>query len=290
MFDLTSARLSFAEEIRSKAALRSDALAAAFAKVPREQYLGAGPWRIKRDDHSVIDRIINRLRGEYGTTTDPRDLYRDVHVAIDPARGLNNGRPSRIAQWLDLLELQSGERVAHIGCGLGYYTAVIAEVVGTRGEVIGIEIDRGLAAAARKNLAHFRQVEVLHADGNEYQPAPCSAILVNAGADRLRSVWIDSLQVGGRLIVPLTVDDGRGVLLRVRRNQDDYEARIVSSARIFHCAGSHDPASTSLLREALRRDYSGLKSIRTAPHSIDESCWLHEDGKCLSKVPISGGN
>ena len=29
----------------------------------------------------------------------------------------------------------------HIGCGVGYYTAIIAEVVGPNGGVIGVEID-----------------------------------------------------------------------------------------------------------------------------------------------------
>ena len=33
----------------------------------------------------------------------------------------------------------------HVGCGVGYYTAVLAEVVGPSGDVLGLEIDRELA-------------------------------------------------------------------------------------------------------------------------------------------------
>jgi protein-L-isoaspartate(D-aspartate) O-methyltransferase len=86
------------------------------------------------------------------TTRDPNHLYRDVAVTIDPSRGLNNGQPSGVATWLHLLELQRGNRVLHVGCGLGYYTAVIAAAVAP-GEVIGVELDAALASQAGTNLA-----------------------------------------------------------------------------------------------------------------------------------------
>jgi protein-L-isoaspartate O-methyltransferase len=38
--------------------------------------------------------------------------------------------------------------VAHVGAGLGYYSAILAEVVGSTGEVTAIEIDPGLAERA----------------------------------------------------------------------------------------------------------------------------------------------
>jgi hypothetical protein len=78
-------------------------------------------------------------------TRDPNQLYRDVVVAIDPRRGLNNGQPSGVATWLHFLELQAGGRVLHVGCGLGYYTAIIAAAVAP-GEVIGVELDAALAS------------------------------------------------------------------------------------------------------------------------------------------------
>ena len=52
-----AARLAYAEELRFIAHIRSAALHAAFAAVPRERFVGAGPWRIR----SPID-LIGRPR------------------------------------------------------------------------------------------------------------------------------------------------------------------------------------------------------------------------------------
>jgi len=44
--NLFEIRQFFAEEIRAVANIRTDALANAFAKIPREDFLGPGPWQI----------------------------------------------------------------------------------------------------------------------------------------------------------------------------------------------------------------------------------------------------
>ena len=36
---------------------------------------------------------------------------------------------------------------------------------------------------------------------------PADAILINAGATHPRSIWLDSLRTGGRLLLPLTVTE-----------------------------------------------------------------------------------
>ena len=75
--------------------------------------------------------------------------YEDVLVIIDPERLLNNGQPSLLTLLIDSLDLERGDRAVHIGCGTGYYTALIAEIVGPSGHVTAIEIDPGLPARAR---------------------------------------------------------------------------------------------------------------------------------------------
>src|SRR5215217_4291394 len=163
MNNLVHIRRRYAEEIRAASGLRSEALVDAFAKVPREHFLGSGAWQIARTENGLWQKFVRRLRGNYRKTPDanPKHLYQNVLVAIDASRNLNNGLPSGIAFWLDALSLQAGERVLHVGCGVGYYTAIIAEVVGAAGQVIGIEIDSELATRACENLAYFDHVEVL---------------------------------------------------------------------------------------------------------------------------------
>jgi protein-L-isoaspartate(D-aspartate) O-methyltransferase len=96
--------------------VRSPAVIDAFAKVPRERFVGQGPWRIR----SPMDMA------EYWTTdnADPRAVYHDVLIALDEARGVNNGQPSLWAFLFDQLGIEAKSDVLHLGCGTGYYTAI----------------------------------------------------------------------------------------------------------------------------------------------------------------------
>ena len=128
--DIGPARRWFAEELRHTAHVRSPAVVEAFATVPREHFAGPGPWR-----------VLSPMRGpDYWTTddADPRRLCHDILVAIDETRRLNNGQPSLWANLIDQLGLKAGERVIHVGAGLGYYSAIIAEIVGPAGRVAAI--------------------------------------------------------------------------------------------------------------------------------------------------------
>ncbi len=147
-------RLAYAQQIADTARLRSDAVRRAFAVVPREKFLGPGPW-------SILSWADASGTPGYTSTPDanPAHLYRDIVVAIDASRQLNNGQPSFLAFCLDSLDLKAGERVVHIGCGVGYYTAIIAEVIGSKGHVLGIEIDPKLAMCARDNLSDITQAQ-----------------------------------------------------------------------------------------------------------------------------------
>src|SRR5260370_8756613 len=141
--ELIDIRQFFAEEIRAVANIQTDALVAAFAKVPREHFLGSGPWQIAYPDARGSSIGGLTVGANYRATDDanPRHLYHNVLIAIDPSRQLNNVHPSTLASWLDALELKNGDRALHVGCGVGYYTAIIAEVVWPNGHVSGIEVD-----------------------------------------------------------------------------------------------------------------------------------------------------
>ena len=130
---IEEARQRYAEELRFTAKLGSRAVVDAFATVPRERFFGPGPWRV----------LSPMAMAEYWTTedADPRHLYHDVLIAIDEERRLNNGQPSLWARMYDHLELGRGDHVVHVGAGTGYYSAILAEIVGRAGRVTAIEID-----------------------------------------------------------------------------------------------------------------------------------------------------
>ncbi len=262
--NLIETRQFFAEEIRAVANIKTDALVAAFAQVPREHFLGPGPWQIAYPDARGSSIGGLTVGSTYRPTedADPRHLYHNVLIAIDPSRQLNNGHPSTLASWLDALEIKEGDRVLHVGCGVGYYTAIIAEVVGPNGHVIGVEIDPDLASRARNNLAHLDQVEVLQADGGDYNAQAADAIFINAGATHIRSTWLDSLRPGGRLLLPLTVAadpgaNGIGFMLKVKDESQSYAARFLSPVMIFPCIGARDEEANQRLRDAMKLERGG---------------------------------
>ena len=282
---LRDVRLRYAAEIRAAANLQSEALVAAFAKVPREHFLGPGPWQILSP---------GLAGGDYRTTIDDdlAHLYHDVLVAIDPSRRLNNGQPSYLALCLDSLDLREGDRVLHVGCGVGYYTAIMAEVVGPSGRVIGVEIDADLASRARENLRYVEQVDVVNSDGGRYDPGSADAIFINAGATHPRMVWLDCLPPGGRLILYLTVafDDngaGKGGMLKVTREAHGYAARFLSSVAVFHCIGSRNEEANRRLKVAMMRGgWGSVQSLRRDTHELGDACWLHGSDFCLSTLPV----
>jgi protein-L-isoaspartate(D-aspartate) O-methyltransferase len=219
-----------------------------------------------------------------------------VLVAIDASRVLNNGQPSGLAGWFDTLGLRNGERVVHVGCGTGYYTAVLAEIVGQTGRVVAIEIDAELAHRARENLAYLEHVQVYEGDGGELDPGAADAIFVNAGATHPRSIWTDSLRSGGRLLLPITISHnttgiGSGGMFLITRQGGRFAAELVSPVGIFPCLGSRD----SHLNEQLSRRrgpatpggllaWRAVRSLRREPHEPDDTCWLHTQEGCLSTL------
>ena len=278
----------FAEELRYSAHVRSQAVVEAFATVPREHFVGPGPWR-----------ILSPMRGlDYRTTedADPERLCHDVLVAIDETRRLNNGQPSLWGGLFDQLGLGRGARVIHVGAGTGYYTAILAEIVGATGRVTALEIDPDLAAKASANLARaWPQARVIAADGFVFRPdRPVDAIIVNAGVSHISLTWVDSLAAeNGRLLVPLTTTNQWGAFLMITRHGGEtqrYPARFASRTGIIPCVGGRDPRAEARLKAALAKaDFTAIRSLRRSPEEPDDSCWLAGDGWWLSTAPAPSG-
>ena len=98
-------------------------------------------------------------------SANPAFLYLDRVVGILPERHLNDGQPSLHAKLIAEASPQAGEHVVHIGAGTGYYTAIMAHLVGPSGKVTGIELDPGLAERARDNLSSYPDVDVVCGNG-----------------------------------------------------------------------------------------------------------------------------
>lgn len=293
MLTLEDCRRFYADEVRFSANVRSTALIEAFARVPREKYLGAPPWQIG----SPMQRAMS-LAGvgsvKYIPTEHPQDVYHNVVIALDAARDINNGQPSALAQWIDALDLEPGNRVYHVGCGVGYYTAMMAEVVGVGGAVVGVEVRPQLADRARQNLAGYPNVTVHEADGAVFDPGVCDAIFINAGVTHPHRPWLERLGAGGRMVLPITLATGstlgQGLMIRIAREGGGFSAQIVSAVGIFSCSSGRDPQLDAVITKALTsRSFFKLKSVRLDPHELTDTCIVHRADVCISSAEITGG-
>ena len=73
-------------------------------------------------------------------------------IALDEARGINNGQPSLWALLFDELDIGANDAVLHLGCGTGYYTAIAAQLTGPASKITAVEIDSDLTERARVAL------------------------------------------------------------------------------------------------------------------------------------------
>jgi len=280
---LAERRRLFAAEIKTLASLRTDALVSALATIPREQFLPKGPWTLRSEaDFGGPPRT--------SPDDDPRHVYDNVSVAIDAGRSLFNGAPALVCRCIDALSLEPGARVLHVGCALGYYTAVIAHIVGPRGRVIAIEVDPNLAAGARLNLESMPWVEVQHGDATAPLDASLDAILVHAGVTHPRDAWLDALEAGGRLVLPLTAtlpgmgSMGKGLMMLLTRRSDGwFAAQTLTFVAIYSAIGLRDAALNQQIGLGLmKRQFAETTWLRRDPHEPGAACRLHTDAFCLS--------
>lgn len=272
-------------------ALGNRPLEAALTAVPRESFLGKGPWRIMTP------------WSPYATVPEhePALLYQDVVVALDEARGINNGSPSLHAHWLNVAAPRPGERVAHIGAGAGYYSAILAELVGDAGHVTAVEFDAGRARHAMENLESRANVDVIAGDGWRYPQRQADVIYVNFAAPRPADAWLDNLAIGGRLILPLGVPresptgGWRGLnalALLVTRLEHGFAARALGQIAIVFAAGDRgdqSDADVHALQAALDKGgWQDIKSLRWNAPADSARCWLQSDNWALSFDPPSG--
>ena len=295
MIELALRRRFFAEEIEAVARLRSPALVDALAAVPRERFLPPGPWTVLAESDftgMVPAKTPVPAKSRQTADDDPARVYHNIGVAIDPERQLFNGQPATLAPWIDALELAPGGRVLHIGAGLGYYTAVIAQCVGASGRVVALEADEALAAQAQRNLEAMPWVEV-RADASAQAPGETfDAILVNAGVTHPLDAWLDALAPAGRMILPLTAamppmgNIGKGlVFLVVRTGDGSFSARVAGFVAVYSAVGIRDELLNAQLGKKMMagpQQWSAVTRLRRDPHDPSPSCWLHAPHCCLS--------
>jgi protein-L-isoaspartate(D-aspartate) O-methyltransferase len=165
---------------------------------------------------AFTDRVMEVMRRVPRHEFVPAELrhlaYIDSPLPIGYEKTIS--QPFIVALMTDLLELKPDDKVLEIGTGLGYQSAILAELAG---QVCTVEIIEELAAEARKRLARmgYKNIEFRVGDGSNgwMQRAPFDKMIVTAAPDLIPPSLLVQLKPGGRMIIPAGIEDAQQLLL-----------------------------------------------------------------------------
>jgi protein-L-isoaspartate(D-aspartate) O-methyltransferase len=187
----------------------------------------------RREMIAAIRVIAKHLAAEIGKAAlDDRVLramakvprHEFVPIEVQPYAYLNRplpigfektiSQPLMVAVMTDLLEPKADDAVLEIGTGLGYQSAVLAELAGT---VYTVELIDELAQRAVQRLKREGYANVEVHVGNGYfgwpQHAPFDKVIVTAAPDLIPPPLINQLKAGGRMVIPVGLPNAQRLVV-----------------------------------------------------------------------------
>ncbi len=182
-------------------------------------------------------RLVDRLR-EKGIKEEsvlaaiesiPRHIFIDEAMAhrayedtaLPIGMGQTISQPYIVARMTELL-VDSGimGNVLEVGTGCGYQSAILSQV---SFQVYSIERIEALQNKALERFAtlNLKNISCKHGDGYLGWPlnAPFDAIIVTASPDQIPEALVDQLSMGGRMIIPLTQNNGEQQLILLQKTE-----------------------------------------------------------------------
>jgi protein-L-isoaspartate(D-aspartate) O-methyltransferase len=170
-------------------------------------------------DPRVLDAMRRVPRERFVNPGWERRAHDDAPLPI--GHGQTISQPYIVAVMSEAAALTPRDVVLEIGTGSAYQAAVLGELAR---EVYTIEVVPALAerAASLLEALGYTNVHTRLGDGYQGWPehAPFDAIVVTAAPPSVPDALKQQLKVGGRLVVPVGVDDQE--LLVIRRTSDGF--------------------------------------------------------------------
>ncbi len=234
-------RAELVASLKQGGVLDTPQLQAAFATVPRENFL---PSQLPLDKVYTDDAIVVKYSQEGWATS-------------------SSSQPFLMADMLIALNLEPGMKVLEIGAGVGYNAAIMASIVGDGTLVTSLDLDPEMVNIAQNNLIRlgspYSEVQVIVVDGAEgYAPnAPYDRIIVTVQQWEISPAWVEQLKVGGIILLPLTISTHVwGGLIPAMRKEADGTLRAVAASsggfmpmrgRLAHPYANRSPYSSNNL-------------------------------------------
>jgi protein-L-isoaspartate(D-aspartate) O-methyltransferase len=186
-------------------------------------------------DERVLTAMAKVPREEFVAENMRPQSYADSALPIGHDQTIS--QPFIVAVMTEQLRPQPTDRVLEIGTGLGYQTAILAELVK---DVYTIEIVEPLAKEASAKLARlgYSNAHVKIGDGYQGWPdvSPFDAIIVTCAPDKVPQPLTQQLKEGGRMIIPV----GSGLdqqLFLLEKKEGQMAQRAILPVRFVQMAG-----------------------------------------------------
>ena len=152
----------------------------------------------------IIKAFENIDRSDFIKPEYISEAYEDYPLPI--GQGQTISQPTTVAFMLELLQPKRGHKILDVGSGSGWTTALLAQIVGRKGKVIGTEIVSDLVKFGQQNLAKYDlpQAKIVKSNLVGYpEEAPYDRILVSASANKLPKELIEQLASDAIMVLPI---------------------------------------------------------------------------------------
>ncbi len=180
----------------------------ALRKVRRHRFVN-GWYRLEATNLRAVFHPVDYDR-DHPTPEQLKEIYSDkaLVTAVEGALPTSStSQPTLIARMLELLGLRLGMSVLEIGTGTAYNAALLAEIVGSGGDVCTVEVQEDVAERANDYLQDegYANVRVFCRDGYLGVPeaAPFDRIVATVGCSDISPHWIEQLEPDGSMLIPL---------------------------------------------------------------------------------------
>jgi protein-L-isoaspartate(D-aspartate) O-methyltransferase len=163
-------------------------------------------------DERVMTAMCKVPRHEFVPIEVQPYAYANIPLPIGFEKTIS--QPFIVALMTDLLDIKADDSVLEIGTGLGYQTAILAQLAG---KVYSVEIIDELGQEAKKRLRQegCSNVELKIANGYHgwSEHAPFDKVIVTAAPDLIPVPLIHQLKAGGKMVIPAGLPNMQRLIL-----------------------------------------------------------------------------
>ena len=171
-------RKNLVQYLKDTQVMKNPAISQAFLEVPREQF------------------VLKKFQEE---------AYLDNALPSEKEQTIS--QPQTIATMLELLAVKKEMNVLEVGSGTGYVSALLSNLVGKKGSVWGIELEKELVEKSHERLQSLNSenVEIKQGDGalGWEEKAPFDRILVSCACPFVPPALFKQIKERGKIVAPV---------------------------------------------------------------------------------------